>query len=169
MRTKDDGCAWVSGNRSSQLLLLYFAAAEKILFMPRRPSFRTVPCHSAPINKYYETDSAVISLTDLFFNDPLRDGYKQDSSLASSALQSSSLSFHTSYFCCHPVFPLPPITTCLPLLPPSSPFPPSPPLQWIGLGSGPFGQWSKWQLWQGPDFTLAPSVTCLAAGLILIM
>lgn len=36
---------------------------------------------------------------------------------------------------------------------------PSPPLQWIGLGSGPFGQWSKWQLWQGPDFTLVPSVT----------
>lgn len=28
---------------------------------------------------------------------------------------------------------------CLPL----SPFPFSPPLEWIGLGSGPFGQWSK--------------------------
>lgn len=119
--------------------------------------------------QHCETDSAVISLMDLFFNDPLRDGSKQDSSLAASALRSSSLSFHTSYFCRHPVFPLPPITTCLPLLPPPSPFPPSPPLQWIGLGSGPLGQWSKWQLWQGPDFTLAPSVTCLAAGLILIM
>lgn len=93
--------------------------------------------------QYCETDSAVISLMDLFLNDPLRDGSKQDSSLASSALRSSSSSFHTSYFCCHPVFPLPPITTCLPVLPPSSPFPPSPPLQWIGLGSGPFGQWSK--------------------------
>lgn len=39
-------------------------------------------------------------------------------------------------------------------LSPAVSIPPSPPLQWIGLGSGPFGQWSKWQLWQGPDFIL---------------
>lgn len=47
--------------------------------------------------------------------------------------------------------------------------PPSPPLQWIELGSGPFGQWSRWQLWQHPDFTLLASVTSLYACLILIM
>lgn len=29
-----------------------------------------------------------------------------------------------------------------------------PPLQWKGSGQRTFGQWSKWQLWQDPDFTL---------------